>query len=636
MQSTADKILRWSVVLGVFAIPFVALVVVPAMYFPTDAPKGFAFRIIAETVAGAWIALAMLSKEYRPSKSLLLGTLLFFVSIMAIADVHGVNPYRSLWGNYEHMDGLVTLVCLFMFALVASSVLTSESVWRAWFHCSLAVSVAVGIYGFLEESGLTPLSLGARSFLQSPIIGTFGNPLELSAYMLINIFIAALLWVMTKPTDTPPTLGRSLLPWLYGIAIAFDTTILFLTGIRGGVVGLMAGVVATLLLLAVVNKSQTLRYVAIAACMLMVILGISLKAAQHTELVQNIRSLSHLSGISLNDPTIASRLMAYGIALNAFQERPMLGWGQENFIVAFCKYYDPRLEMPGWADRVHNLMLQILVDGGVAGLISFIAIIAAVAWTIWNSGAFSTIERCLLSGLFVAYLVQDMFEFDSVVSSMLLWMVLAYLVFRSCSQVKQQTIQTNAVAPLRALLVVPLLLATIVVVWRSNADALFANIAFRQAMLVEQRAPPQGLQDYEQALFHQSFGSQEIREQLAQDAISIVSLGVDSDIKQQFFTLAKSQMQTELANAPLNAPGNFYLGVMCNNYGDYACANAALQAAHDLAPKKQAILIASAANAAAQNDASSALAYAKEAFDLYPDFTEARINYAKSRHIIGK
>src|SRR5271157_1181216 len=111
MQSTVGKILRWCVVLGVFVMPFVALVIVPAMYFSTDAPKGFAFRIIAESIAGAWIALAMLYKEYRPSKSLLLGALAFFVWMMAIADVHGVNPYRSLWSNYERMDGLVTLVC---------------------------------------------------------------------------------------------------------------------------------------------------------------------------------------------------------------------------------------------------------------------------------------------------------------------------------------------------------------------------------------------------------------------------------------------------------------------------------------------------------------------------------------------
>jgi predicted Zn-dependent protease len=174
-----------------------------------------------------------------------------------------------------------------------------------------------------------------------------------------------------------------------------------------------------------------------------------------------------------------------------------------------------------------------------------------------------------------------------------------------------------------------------IIVWGLNADALFANIAFRRATLIEYQDPVQGLQDYEQALVHESFGSQEIREQLAKDAILFASSDVDSGIKQQFFTFSKEQMQDELKDAQLNARGNFYLAVLCNVYGDYTCANTALQIAHEQAPKQQSILISLAENTVHLNDASSTLAYAKEAFDLYPDFTEARIIYARLAIVMG-
>lgn len=32
-----------------------------------------------------------------------------------------------------------------------------------------------------------------------------------------------------------------------------------------------------------------------------------------------------------------------GLAIEGFKEHPILGWGQDNFILVFNKYYDPRL-----------------------------------------------------------------------------------------------------------------------------------------------------------------------------------------------------------------------------------------------------------------------------------------------------
>src|SRR5450755_4539653 len=134
-----ERILRWIVICGVFTVPFIVLVVDYSLSYPASTGKGFAFRVIVEVVAGAWFALAFVYEKYRPRRSLILGTFALFVTIMAIADAQGVYPYESFWGNYARMDGWVTLIHVFAYLVVASSVIASEKMWKSLFQVSLGV-----------------------------------------------------------------------------------------------------------------------------------------------------------------------------------------------------------------------------------------------------------------------------------------------------------------------------------------------------------------------------------------------------------------------------------------------------------------------------------------------------------------
>jgi hypothetical protein len=132
MRITLEKVLYWLAIGGI--VPLIALIV-PSTYVPLDAAKGLAFRIIVELITGAWLALAVVLAKYRPRRLSILGTFAIFVLVMAIADSQGANPYLSFWSNYERMDGWITLIHVFMFILVTSSLLTTENIWSSSFKC---------------------------------------------------------------------------------------------------------------------------------------------------------------------------------------------------------------------------------------------------------------------------------------------------------------------------------------------------------------------------------------------------------------------------------------------------------------------------------------------------------------------
>src|SRR3989344_8008449 len=188
-----EKTLRYIVLAGIFALPFIVFIVAQSLFFPYITGKNFTFRIIVEIITGAWLALALVRTEYRPRKSWLLGAFAIFVIIVAIADANGMYPFKSFWSNYERMDGWVTLAHLFAYFVVVSSVLSMQKLWRRLWQTSLAVSLVVAVYGFLQIAGTLALGQGGAGGLGARIDAKFGNPIYLAVFMLFNIFIAALL-----------------------------------------------------------------------------------------------------------------------------------------------------------------------------------------------------------------------------------------------------------------------------------------------------------------------------------------------------------------------------------------------------------------------------------------------------------
>ena len=629
-RMTLEKMLRTIVLGGVFLLPFLALYVSESLFFPFISGKNFAFRIIVEIIASAWLALAIASPAYRPRMSGILVGFAAFVAIMSIANMFGTYPHKSFWSNYERMEGWVTLAHLLMFFVVAHTTLNTERLWKSWWHVSLGVSAIVAFIGMLQLIGFVTINQG-----NIRLDARLGNATYLAVYMLFHVFMAALLlaraWVENGPGKRFPS------TFAYGSLIVADSFILFFTSTRGAILGLIGGAtLAALILIALAPRSRVAWRSGVVIAAFLVLSG-AFFAVSDRAWVQNIEPLRRLADIT-KEGVPDAREMNWGMAYQGFQERPILGWGQEGYSAVFDKYYDPNMHaQEPWFDRVHNIFFDWLIAGGILGLLGYLSLYFFAMHMLWRSGAFAPYERAVLTGLIAGYFFYLIFTFDNITSYILFFALLAYITTRS--QLKEPSLATStpatrALLPWTALGAVVLASGTVYFV---NADAITQNRAIIQGISPQQGGITQNLAHFKRAVAFHNVGDQEVREQFSQAAISVIGIQeAPVELKQDFVRSAYEAMLQLSDTAPNNARFPFFMGILLDQAGAYPDAKRALERARVLSPKKQSILFELGLNAFARNAPDEALAYFKEAYDYAPEYRDAHMHYAAALIRAGK
>lgn len=618
---TLEKILRGIALTGVFALPFVVLYVANSMFFPFITGKNFAFRIITEIAFGAWLALALIRSEYRPRSSWLLWGFAAFVAIIGIADIFGVYPMKSIWSNYERMDGWVTLVHLFGYFLAATSILNTEKLWRAWWHTSLAVSVVVAFIGIFQFMGFIGINQGSTR-----LDARLGNATYAAVYMLFHVFIAALfmarLWA-EKAKD------KGFYTWMYAVIIALDSFVLFFSGTRGAILGILGGAMLSAIILIVLAPRSRVAWRAGVAIAVFLALSGGFWLVKDQAWVRSIEPLHRIATLN-NDGITIARVLNAQMAWEGFKERPILGWGQENYAVVFDKNYLPAMyAQEQWFDRTHNIVFDWLIAGGILGLLGYLSLYVFSLLMVWRSGAFAPYEKALLTGFFAAYFFYLVFTFDNLLSYLLFASLLAYIAVRAHSVSPREKVVGPIDPKYLPVVAVVCLIGTWGVGWYANASMISANQTLIQAIQPQPQGAERNLELFEEALAKPRAGHQEIREQLAQAAMSAVATeGVSNELKQRFVQLAVTELEKQMQESPLAARPPFFLGVLLNRIGAYPEAKLALEKAQELSPQKQGIMFERGLNAEARGAREEALAIFKGAYDLAPASHEASINYA--------
>lgn len=648
-----ETLLRRITLVSIFIVPFLAFLVPNSLFFPFITGKNFAFRILVDVMFFSWALLAYYRAEYRPKFSLVMVALASFVAIVFVADIFGANPYRSFWSNYERMEGFVGLIHLFGYFLAAGSVLSTEKLWTRFFHTVIFTSVIMVFYGLLQLGGTVEINQSV-----SRLDGTFGNAAYLAVYMLFSIFFTALLFVRHK--------GSASVRWAYGVIMFLQALILYHTATRGVIIGLGAGIaVSAVLVLLFAKKHRRVRMAAFGAVGALILIVSSLAIFRDAPFIKKNETLNRVASLSLSEALKNPRFMVWGMAIDGFKERPILGWGQENFNLVFNKYYDPKMHgQEQWFDRAHNIFFDWLIAGGILGLLGYLFLFIAAFFLVWREkdakqdanaswfvrcknslknyfageSADHVLEASLFSGLLVAYFINNIFVFDNLFSYIFFFSLLAYLHYRhteskNTSNTPKQAAAKTRPAPSQKLPFGPLSitasLVLVAVMYFVNLKPLFANQA-----LIDGISPhgntftKENIQAFKTALGYASFGNGELREQILQSALRVKDSSVDPALRQEMFDLAKSEMLLQTKDAPEDARYEVFTGMLFFQYGQNDEALAHYTRAHELSPKKQTIdfnLILSYINARRIDEAYN---LAKEAYELEPAFQEAAKFYA--------
>lgn len=642
------KYLSWTLIVGLLLSLFIPFIVAggggnfSGMFFPYITGKNFAFRILVEVLFGIYVLLAIRDPKYRPRASWLLWAVGAFVLWMGLANLLSVDPVKSFWGNFERMDGYVTLLHLFLYFIMAGAVLTAEKWWEKFFQVSVSASILQGIYAISQVMrwfGLSPSSQsGARAD------GTFGNATYLAVYMLFNLFITLFL-VANTLREKGSLKNSKLILSFYGLAFVLQFGALYFTSTRGAILGFVGGLIIAALYIVLFDRSKEkggvlLRQASWGILALLVVLAGAFFVLKDTPIVQKSGTLSRLASISLEDKTTASRFIIWNMALQGAKEKPLLGWGQENFNFVFNKYYDPSMySQEQWFDRAHNEFLDWLVAGGAPAILLYISFFVLACWAIFRSKELTIPEQAALVGALAAYAFNNLFVFDNLTSLLYFYLLIAFA--HSISKQKlpgwmplSKPGNDKMIAVAAPIVVV----LTIVAVWSINVPGMTRAQVLIDALQSQNRktgAPlsvVDHLEFFKQALSYGELGKQETVEQLFQFTSGSVapSTGVSPDDKQKAYDLTRSAGLALQEQRKNDARLELFMGVFYSQFGKSDEALVEFNKAVSHSPNKQQILFQAGVTYLQRGDIQNALTLLKKAYELAPKYPDARILYATS------
>lgn len=419
-NKTLISALDYSIKGGLFLVPFLVLIISSSLFFPYIAGKGFFFRILIEILFGLWLALIVLDPaKYLPRKNILLIAFGIFILSLVFAALFGVNSYKSFWSSYERMEGLNLHLHLFAYLLILVSVFREKS-WRFFFHISIFASLIVSGYAYLEYFGVLKTLSAGRVF------STIGNPIYLAAYLLIHFFILAFYFFGTQNFK---------LKILYAAIFLIELPIFFFTETRGAFLGFIGAFALAFFLKFLISKRPKIKAIFAALTLVIFLIPLLLIVFKDSKIVQSNKLLRRFSSISLTEKTVEARFMIWKMAVKSFSQRPLFGWGQENFISAYGKNYNPTLYgNEPWFDRTHNTPLQWLVEAGAFGFLSYLFLLGAVLYAlfkIYREKTWNENQTIVFAAFGFGYFIQGLFVFDSLATYFLLVAVLGFLYFET-------------------------------------------------------------------------------------------------------------------------------------------------------------------------------------------------------------
>ena len=420
-ESVTSQVISLRVLFGLVIGSLISTAVIGSeLVYPTLDSQALWFRAFVLLALPFYLYLVVVDRRLRPNlRNPLTLAVAAFLFISLLATVFGVNPWRSFWGTYSRMSSeyhLILLTLLYFYVLLLATagtrylrVLLQLLVWIAALSSVYAILVALGMRGWTPD----------RFWADHRISSIYGNPIFFASFLILPMALALYFWRQAVTASQR---------YLYIALFALQGTGVVLSGTRGAMVALIAGLFLVGILFGLRRQTASHRYAAIALLCLACISVALILAAPRLPHAILLDRFAHL-----NDRNGSARLTLWRIAWQESLDHPALGIGPENYRAAFDHHFDQRIyeyQPAGLEnDKPHNYLLEVLVTTGLGGFLTYLAMLALTLLAFskaYRAGRISWVESVILAVGIVVYHLQNLFAFDTPCASVAFYTYTAF------------------------------------------------------------------------------------------------------------------------------------------------------------------------------------------------------------------
>lgn len=371
------------------------------------------------------------AREYENKLSVhwMHGLVGLLVVSMTLSALLGVDTQFSFFGSLIDGTGLNVIFAAMVISFGIAFWVKYKSDFLeklAWVSIGSSVIVALGTY---FQTAFPTTSGGS----------TFGNTSYMAAYFLINICLAIGL-ITTNPERwkkilagiplvlmifSPSFFNRHILIGETSLSEAFRNPLLFAGVSNGATIALatMIPIMIGLFLLIQGNK----QWKKVSGGILLGIVTIGMLG--FWTLFQNPGNPIYEFFV---ERKTTNRLLFWDIAKEGIADRPMFGWGMNNYAYVFqekfkTEFFSKDNVVELWTNNPHNMFLEVGVNQGIIGLVLYIGIIISAIWMMMKRALHDKKYApwmITMTTALIGYNIQNLFIFDTPGTILFFWLII--------------------------------------------------------------------------------------------------------------------------------------------------------------------------------------------------------------------
>ena len=331
----------------------VTIIVLTNRYDPINLPKLYLLSLGSIFLA-LYFSLKRVKFDLGRFK-LILYSLVAFIGTQLASVINGGEIYKGIIGLYGRNLGLLTYLSFALIMMLAAMRANIGNIQSA-LHVIFILGIFESAYGLIQHFGLDPINWRNP---YSPIIGTFGNPNYMSAFLGITSIVS--LYFFTKSE-------RIFLRFAALLQIIVAVWLIQSSSSSQGLLAIFVGM--GLYTLSLIDKNKIAR-----------ISGITLF---FTGLILGIIGILNKGPFSfVYQSSISARGDYWRSAISMFKSNPVLGVGVERYGDYFGTNRDlQQVTLRGYgtfADNAHNTFLQFISTGGLLLFLTYVVLISIIA-----------------------------------------------------------------------------------------------------------------------------------------------------------------------------------------------------------------------------------------------------------------